>query len=97
MNKLIKSESFISILIGIVIFSLIFISASRWGSHQTEKINYIYQQQQALQIIENQLALKYSKQTCEQYVQQNHLKFEIECQANKISVSFPLGKVEITP
>lgn len=97
MNKLIKSESFISILIGIVIFSLIFISALRWGSHQTEKINYIYQQQQALQIIENQLALKYSKQTCEQYVQQNHFKFKIECQANKISVSFPLGKVEITP
>ncbi|WGE66888.1 DUF5374 domain-containing protein [Actinobacillus equuli subsp. haemolyticus] len=97
MNKLLKSESFISILIGMLLFSIIFIVVSRWGSHQTEKTNYIYQQQQALQIIENQLALKYAEQSCEQYIQQNHLKFKIECQANKISVSFPLGKVEITP
>ncbi|WP_018650698.1 DUF5374 domain-containing protein [Actinobacillus capsulatus] len=97
MNKLIKSESFISILIGIMIFSFIFIVTSRWESYQTEKINYIYQQQQALQIIENQLALKYAKIPCEHNIQQNRLKFHIECNENKISVSFPLGKIDITP
>lgn len=96
MNKIIKSESFISILIGIIIFSLIFIVILRWGSYQTRKINYIYQQQQALQIIENQLALRYAKEPCESYIQQNHLKFTIECQENKMRVTFPLGKIEIT-
>ncbi|WGE85034.1 DUF5374 domain-containing protein [Actinobacillus equuli] len=97
MNNLIKSESFISILIGMLLFSLIFIVTSRWGSQQTEKINYIYQQQQALQIIENQIALKYAKIPCEHDIQQNRLKFHIECNENKISVSFPLGKIDITP
>ncbi|WP_244298124.1 DUF5374 domain-containing protein [Actinobacillus vicugnae] len=97
LNNIIKSESFIAILVGILIFSTLFLTTSKWLSHQTEKINLIYQQQQALQIAENQLALKYAKKPCEAAIQQNHLTFTIECQTNKISVAFPLGKIEISP
>lgn len=95
MNRMIKAETFVSLLVAISLFSIIFMSFSYWQTEQNKNLAEIYQQQQALQIAENQLALQMAGLSCENRVEQNHLSFEVQCISQKISVIYPLGRVEI--
>lgn len=95
MTKITKAETLISLLVAISLFTILFLTYSNWQSSQQQQANYVYQQQQALQIAENQLNLKAANEPCERMVKQNHLTFKITCTEYKIIVVFPLGEVEI--
>ena len=96
MNRLFYAETFLNLLVIITIFALICLGYLQWQSQQNRQVNFIFQQQQALQIAENQLARKMAAVNCESAVEQNQLRFFIECQPNKIEVKFPLGSVVVT-
>ena len=95
MTKIVKAETLTSLLITISLFMILFLAYANWQSLQNKQANYLYQQQQALQIAENQLNLKAANEPCERMVKQNHLTFKITCTEYKIIVVFPLGEVEI--
>ena len=96
MNRLFYAETFLSLLVIIAIFALICLGYLQWQSQQNQQVNFIFQQQQALQIAENQLARKMAAVNCESAVEQNQLRFVIECRQDKIEVKFPLGSVVVT-
>ncbi|MGX2968137.1 DUF5374 domain-containing protein [Ursidibacter sp. B-7004-1] len=95
MIKILKAETLTSLLVTITPFMILFLTYANWQSLQNKQATYLYQQQQALQIAENQLNLKAVNEPCEKMVKQNNLNFEIICLEQKIAVIFPLGKVEI--
>lgn len=90
-----KAESILSVLIAISLFSLMFLSYRQWQSLQHWQENRLYQKQQALQIAENQLALRLANRACKRSVTQNNLQFVIECSDSQIKVGFPLGEIKI--
>lgn len=94
MNKL-QAESSLNILISVSLFAILFLTYSHWQSEQNQQSNFLYQQQQALQIAENQIALKLANMECKRSVLQNNLQFLIECQPQHIKVKFPLGEIKI--
>lgn len=96
MKIIIRSESLISILITISLFLILFLSYSRWQYAQHQQESFLYQQQQALQIAENQIALKMANMECNKRSNfQNNLQFIIDCQPQSLKVKFPLGEVII--
>ncbi|KAE9542186.1 DUF5374 domain-containing protein [Ursidibacter maritimus] len=96
MIKIVKAETLTSLLIAISLFMILFLAYANWQSLQNKQANYLYQKQQALQIAENQLNLKAINEPCEKIVKQNNLNFEISCLEQKITVIFPLGKIELS-
>lgn len=92
-----KAESFSALLVAMVLFSVVLLVYQQWQSQQNVRNVMLYQQQQALQIAENQLALQHAGKNCEAQAVQNGLTFTISCQAHRIQVRFPLGQVEISP
>lgn len=95
MNKVVKAESLISVLIALSLWLILYFTYIHWQSEQHRTAAEIYQRQQALQIAENQIALKMARLPCEKQVQQNNLTFQITCREQKMVVTFPLGNVEI--
>lgn len=96
MKVIIRSESIISILIVISLFLILFLSYSRWQNIQHQQENFLYQQQQALQIAENQIALKMANMECNKRSNfQNNLEFIVDCQPQYLKVKFPLGEISI--
>lgn len=96
MNKKLSAETILATLVALLTFSILFLSYSSWLKYQTQHIQLNYQQQQALQLIDNQIALKLAGQQCENQVEQNQLHFKINCNDNEIIVQFPLGEIRIT-
>lgn len=94
MIKPIKAESLVSILLAIAIFSILLLAYGKWQSQQNRSLNFIYQQQQALQIAENQIVLQMAEMNCEAQIEQNSIIFTIQC-GQGIMVNFPLGRVKI--
>lgn len=92
---LIKAESSINLLMTLSLFVIIFFAYLKWQSIQTQQANFLYQQQQALQIAENQLALKMAKQECKRLVKQNNLQFSVQCSEAGVKVIFPLGEIKL--
>lgn len=95
MRTLVKAESLISLLITIALFTMLAMSFLAWQQSQFEHGIANYQQQQALQVAENQLALQMAKLECESQAVINNIKFTIQCQTTQIKVAYPLGQVEI--
>ncbi|QLB20882.1 hypothetical protein A6B43_04745 [Vespertiliibacter pulmonis] len=93
--KLIKAETGISVLMTISLFAIMLFSYNKWQSKQTRLANFLYQQQQALQIAENQIALKMANRECERLVKQNNLLFTVQCNHSFIKVIFPLGEIKV--
>lgn len=93
--KIVKAESSIALLISVSVFAILFLTYSRWQSSQNKQENFLFQQQQALQIASNQLALKMAKKPCERSVKQNNLQFEILCDEQQIKVTFPAGEIKL--
>lgn len=94
-TKLMRSESALSLLVIISVFTVVFLGYLKWQGIQTKREALLYQQQQALQIAENQIALKMVDKACERSVLQNNLRFRIQCTDREITVSFPLGEIKI--
>ncbi|MDH2924451.1 prepilin peptidase dependent protein C [Nicoletella semolina] len=95
-NKL-NASSGIALLIAVNLFAILYLSYNKWQSQQNRQLNLIYQKQQALQIAENQIALKMANLPCERSVKQNDVVFHITCYLpNKIIINFPTGEVTIT-
>ncbi|QIM67442.1 hypothetical protein A4G16_08725 [Mannheimia granulomatis] len=94
MNKY-KAETTISLLVAISLFAVIVLVFSQWQSVQNRLLNKQFQQQQAVQILENQIALKLARLECESSLTQNSVYYQIQCSSNQQSVRFPLGKIEL--
>ncbi|WP_025247138.1 DUF5374 domain-containing protein [Mannheimia varigena] len=94
MNKY-KAESTISLLVAIALFTIVVLSFSHWQSEQNRRVNAHFQQQQAAVILENQIALRLSGLDCERQIEQNNIRYDIQCSGNKLSIRFPLGKIEL--
>lgn len=94
-KRYIKAESAVSLLLGILLFSLLCLVYLDWQSVQHQQSAKIYQKQQALQIIENQIALKLAEKNCESNIVLNQIKFDIRCSGKQIHVLFPAGEVQI--
>ncbi len=94
-KKQLKAETFTSLLIGIFLFSILFVIYEKWQSRHFKVESFLYQQRQAMQISENQLSLKMAGLPCETRVKQNNITFIIQCNENKIEVKFPAGKFSL--
>ncbi|MFA9488923.1 MULTISPECIES: DUF5374 domain-containing protein [unclassified Mannheimia] len=94
MNKY-KAESTISLLVAVALFAIVVLSFSYWQSEQNRRVNTHFQQQQAAVILENQIALQLAGLACEKQIEQNNIRYEIQCSENKLSIRFPLGKIEL--
>lgn len=94
MNKY-KAETSLSLLVAISLFALVVMVFSRWQSLQNKQLNQHFQHQQAVQILENQIALKLAELECENSLTQNNVGYQIQCSANQLRIAFPLGKIEL--
>ncbi|QNS15768.1 DUF5374 domain-containing protein [Mannheimia bovis] len=94
MNKY-KAESTISLLVAVALLAIVMLSFSYWQSEQNRRVNTHFQQQQAAVILENQIALQLAGLDCERQIEQNHIRYDIQCSGNKLSIRFPLGKIEL--
>ncbi|AHG76852.1 hypothetical protein X874_2140 [Mannheimia varigena USDA-ARS-USMARC-1312] len=79
----------------IALFTIVVLSFSHWQSEQNRRVNAHFQQQQAAVILENQIALRLSGLDCERQIEQNNIRYDIQCSGNKLSIRFPLGKIEL--
>lgn len=82
-----RAETIVSVLLGMVVFSMIFLSFHQWYSTQIRKQQQNDFRQQALQIIDNQIARQFVGLPCENQVIQNQRKFVISCSETVITVS----------
>lgn len=94
--KIHKAETATSLLIALLLFSLICLGWLGWQSQQTMQSQFVFQQQQALQIAENQIARLLAKLPCQKRWIQNGVQFDIHrCSEQEIEVKFPLGEIVI--
>lgn len=90
-----KAETALSLLVAITLLSVLILVFNRWQTEQNRQLNHYFQRQQAVQILENQIALKLAGQDCETSITQNQIRFEISCSGSRKIVRFPLGEVEL--
>lgn len=96
MSKLIKAESFVSLLSALGILSVLLLAYMPWQAAQNRQTHFLFQQQQALQIAENQLARQLAEMPCERRVEQNRIVFDIQrCTKQEIRIRFPAGELMI--
>lgn len=94
MKRQIKAETMISVLAAIALFCVIYLSYSQWLSQQNLQTAKQYQEQQAWQIVENEIALSLAEESlCGQTITQNSLQFKVACTHSQITVTFPLGEI----
>ncbi|OOR98324.1 hypothetical protein B0187_08615 [Haemophilus paracuniculus] len=96
MIKWIKAENTLSIMIAVMISSILLLVYSQWQGRQNQAQMQAFQRLEAMQIAENQLALKMTKLPCEAEINQNELRFRVRCESNRIQVEYPLGVFELT-
>lgn len=94
MNKY-KAETSLSLLVAISLLTVVVLTFSRWQSVQNQQLNQHFQHQQAVQILENQIALKLAGLECENTLTQNGVDYQIQCAENRLRIQFPLGKIEL--
>ena len=95
MVKQLKAESLVSLLVALMLFAILALNFTAWQKTQLERGARNYQQQQALQIAENQIALRMAGRSCEAQAVENDVRFTIQCNEELIKISYPMGKVEI--
>ncbi|EIG24465.1 DUF5374 domain-containing protein [Haemophilus paraphrohaemolyticus] len=95
MVKQLRAESLVSLLVALTLFAIFALNFTAWQKTQLERGARNYQQQQALQIAENQIALRMAGLSCEPQAVENDVKFIIQCSGELIKVSYPMGHVEI--
>lgn len=90
-----RAETTLSLLVAITLFALILLVFSHWQTEQNYRLSKHFQQQQAAQLLENQIALKLANLDCESQITQNGISYQIECPTHRLSIQFPLGKIEL--
>jgi prepilin peptidase dependent protein C len=90
-----SAETMVTVLLSAALSALIFLSFSKWQSEQRQTQYRHYLQQQALQIADNQIALRYAGMACETSVEQNNIQFRIQCNDKSVVVSTGAERVEI--
>ena len=95
MVKQLRAESLVSLLVALTLFAILALNFTAWQKIQLERGARNYQQQQALQIAENQIALRMAGLSCEPQAVENDVKFTIQCSGELIKISYPMGQVEI--
>lgn len=96
MNKLIKADSFVSLLSALGILSIILLTYTQWQTAQNKRTHFLFQQQQALQIAQNQIARQLAEMPCERRVEQNRIQFDIQrCTKQEVRIRFPTGDLTI--
>ncbi len=97
MQKMIKAESFISLSMAILLISILLLSYGKWQSQHNKNQQTLYQRLQAIQITENQIALKTAGLPCESIIHQNLVTFKINCSSTNIVIKYPAGKFQLMP
>ncbi|SEQ48845.1 DUF5374 domain-containing protein [Basfia succiniciproducens] len=95
MRKITKGMTSVSLLITMVLFSVIMLSILQWSGYQRKSAVEIYQYFQAVQIAENQKQRLFLGLGCESQVVQNGIQFRLLCAGEKITVSYPMGKLTL--
>ncbi len=95
MQKIIKAETFVSLSMAILLVSILLLSYGKWQHQHNKNQQILYQRLQAMQIAENQLALKTLDLPCEAVTHQNKITFKISCFPNKVRVEYPSGKFQL--
>ena len=95
MVKQLRAESLGSLLVALTLFAIFALNFTAWQKTQLERGARNYQQQQALQIAENQIALRMAGLSCDPQAVENDVKFTIQCSGGLIKISYPMGQVEI--
>lgn len=95
MRRLNKGMSLLTLLFTLALFSLLFVAFNQWTGSQRKSAVKIYQDFQAIQIAENQAQRQFLGLPCEQNVQQNGLRFRLQCQSDRVIVRYPLGEISL--
>lgn len=95
MFRPIKGMSLTTVLFTLALFSILFLAFNQWTASQRKSAVKIYQDFQAIQIAENQAQRQFLGLPCESGVQQNSLRFRVECQATHVIVRYPLGEFSL--
>ncbi|MFC0322654.1 DUF5374 domain-containing protein [Gallibacterium melopsittaci] len=94
-SRFIYGHSLMSILVALGLLSLLLLFGQRWLNQQQYQMAKLWQYAQALQIAENQQSLRFIQQPCQYQVEQNGIMFRIRCEAEQITVEYPLGNITI--
>lgn len=95
MFRPIKGMSLTTVLFTLALFSILFLAFNQWTASQRKSAVKIYQDFQAIQIAENQAQRQFLGLPCESSLQQNGLRFRVECQATRVIVRYPLGEFSL--
>lgn len=96
MSRLLNADTALSVLVAVLLFSIITLGYMQWQAVQNRQIIVYFQQQQALQIAENQIARQMAGLGCERQVQQNSQRFQIEkCSTRQIEIRFSTGEIRL--
>ncbi|OOF58328.1 DUF5374 domain-containing protein [Rodentibacter myodis] len=85
----------LSVMLTLALFSGVFLAFNQWAATQRKSAVKIYDDFQALQIAENQAQRQFLGLPCEQTVQQNGVKFQVQCQGNQVLVRYPQGEFRL--
>ncbi|WP_386695942.1 MULTISPECIES: DUF5374 domain-containing protein [unclassified Lonepinella] len=85
----------VTLLVALSLFSGIFLAINQWANIQRKTASEIYQRYQAIQIAENQQQRQFLGLNCESGVEQNQLKFSINCIGDKVKVRYILGEISL--
>ncbi|MGV6988861.1 DUF5374 domain-containing protein [Testudinibacter sp. P80/BLE/0925] len=85
-----------AVLLTLMLFSFSLLAVSRWLTAQQRDGLQIYQQYQALLLAQNQFARQRLGLGCETPITQNQIRFDVQCQAQRVKVRFPLGEISLS-
>ncbi|MGY4677339.1 DUF5374 domain-containing protein [Pasteurella sp. P03HT] len=81
-----RGMTFLSLLMVLALFSIVFLSVNKWLAHQRHSALHIYHTFQATQIAINQKQRQFLGLACEVKVIQNDITFQVQCQSEKVTV-----------
>ncbi len=90
-----RGMSLISLMFTLALFSALFLAFNQWTANQRKSAVKIYYDFQALQIAENQAQRQFLGLPCEQYVQQNSIIFQVQCQSDQVVIQYPKGEFSL--
>ena len=90
-----KGMSLLSLLVALSLFSGIFLTFNQWGHAQRKSAMEIYQRFQGIQIAENQRQRQFLGLSCDSEVYQNHIRFQVVCRQNQVTVKYPRGEISL--
>lgn len=94
-SNFVRGHTLLSVLVALSMLSTILLLGQTWLNQQQQQNAQLWQVTQALQIAENQQTLRLLEQPCESQIVQNGIHFLIRCEADFITVQYPLGEIRV--